>query len=963
MDKTAASGAAKTMSPEKWARVKELFSVVVGSPVEQRHKVAQELCGADSELQSEIMKLLAAEEEAGSFLEPSRTETLFSSSKTATAQCLHPGQVVAGRFLIRHFIGRGGMGEVYEAWDNELQQKVALKTIRQEIAEHPGIISRFKAEVKESLRITHPNVCRVYQLACDEQDKLWPLWFLTMELLEGETLAHYLGQNGRIPVRRAMALIRQVAAGLACAHHASIVHRDLKPGNLMLVGAGTGEERLVITDFGLAVSSSSGERASAGGTPAYMAPEQSSGGQVGPQADIWALGLIICEMLTGQRPNLHTSSARECADDLRAWLVSHPAVPHRLRMVVRRCLRMTPQQRFRDATEITRLLDARPGNKAERAIAALIAAGALVAIGIVALPQIRDRVENEVQVTPNNVLSGEPSFSPDGKYLAYMSNRTNPERLDIWLQSPGASPRRLTSSGRENSSPSVSPDGRLVAFWSEREGGGIYLIGSEGGDERLLVPQGRNPSFSPDGSSVAYWLGAQDTERSGHIYLVSLTSGTVTRLASGFADARYPFWSNEGKIVFLGCRTGGDQRDWWVADPKGGEPELLGLLELLRRQHIEAVFPPQISVQGRHVIISGRTSGNYHLWDVVTSRSSLKPVSAPTQITFGENDEMAFALARHDIIALEHVTSDAHLWRVAAPGSDKTAGIAEKLTDNIQKDRCPAVSADGRWLFFARLSAKVLQIMKVELATGRESTVFVSDSNKLWPLPNHDGTTVAFESDTDNQSSILLLQGGRVRRLCSKCSHPGAWISDGKKLLYTTDHGDIAVLDIDTAESHALLQAGADLILAYPDYNVANHHLLFTAIHENNKQVFAVRLSEQGDQTVGRSMPLTEKNEQASMARWSDDGSKFFYLSLRDGYYCLWGNSFDAPQQVVGRPFSVKHYHAWDSGPSRTFPGMLGISVADNWVYFNPVEVRSTIWQGAVKRTLISQLLQLFSLY
>src|ERR1019366_7354993 len=159
----------------------------------------------------------------------------------AQSHCFAPGQIIDNRLKIIEFIDEGGMGEVYAALELNLQQKVALKAIRSEIAAHSGNIERFKTEVKQSLRITHPNVCRVHQLAShqDRDDK--PIWFLTMELLEGRTLARCVAADGPIPFDRAFALIRQMVSGLACAHHAGIVHRQLKPSNILIESFSTCE--------------------------------------------------------------------------------------------------------------------------------------------------------------------------------------------------------------------------------------------------------------------------------------------------------------------------------------------------------------------------------------------------------------------------------------------------------------------------------------------------------------------------------------------------------------------------------------------------------------------------------------------------------------------------------------------------------------------------------------------------
>ena len=201
MPGTAVSHDSRTLQEQ----IKKIFDVVVDSPPSERTQLLSRLCGSDSQLHSEISSLLAAEER-GWQLRLKGLNPSFSVSADETHHTLGTGQVIAHRFEILRLIACGGMGEVYGAWDRELQQTVALKTISRDIVQYPGILARFKSEVKESLRITHPNVCRVYQLSSSTEAPEQTVWFLTMELLDGPTLAQYLRERGRLPWRRARRL-------------------------------------------------------------------------------------------------------------------------------------------------------------------------------------------------------------------------------------------------------------------------------------------------------------------------------------------------------------------------------------------------------------------------------------------------------------------------------------------------------------------------------------------------------------------------------------------------------------------------------------------------------------------------------------------------------------------------------------------------------------------------------------
>src|SRR5450432_4062594 len=291
------------MSPEQWDKVKELYESALECTPTQRADFLQRN-SADELVREEVQRLLAGHEDATSFLSvPPYANYLVATNQTEIR--FAPGEVLAGRFRITSFIAAGGMGEVYEAEDQELKETLAIKTIRSEILEQSNSLERFKREVRLARKVTHPNICRVYDLFRHERVQgkhRSVIVFVSMELLRGETLSQRIRRTGPMLPDEALPLINQIASGLEAAHHAGVVHRDFKPGNVILVPDGeTNQIRTVITDFGLAVrtgidtSRSSELTATHGviGTPAYMAPEQFEGREVTKLTDIYALGLVI----------------------------------------------------------------------------------------------------------------------------------------------------------------------------------------------------------------------------------------------------------------------------------------------------------------------------------------------------------------------------------------------------------------------------------------------------------------------------------------------------------------------------------------------------------------------------------------------------------------------------------------------------------------------------------------------
>src|SRR5580700_2850366 len=204
-----------------------------------------------------------------------------------------PGTLLAGRYRILTMLGRGGMGEVYRATDLTLGQSVALKFLPEEAARNQRLLERFHGEVRVARVVSHPNVCRVYDIGQVEG-----MPFISMEYVDGEDLASLLTRIGRLPADKAVETGRKLCAGLAAAHDRGVIHRDLKPQNIMLNKRG----EPVIMDFGLAAVADQLTGAEArNGTPAYMSPEQLKGEEVTTKSDIYALGLVLYEIFSGKR--------------------------------------------------------------------------------------------------------------------------------------------------------------------------------------------------------------------------------------------------------------------------------------------------------------------------------------------------------------------------------------------------------------------------------------------------------------------------------------------------------------------------------------------------------------------------------------------------------------------------------------------------------------------------------------
>jgi serine/threonine-protein kinase len=259
-----------------------------------------------------------------------------SSSKSGSEEGRFPSGAMFGeRYRILGLLGRGGMGEVYRAFDLKLDQTVALKFLPAATARDPRLLERFRGEVRIARQVSHRNVCRVHDIGEAEGAA-----FISMEYVDGENLGSLLRQIGRMPPDKAIEIARKLCAGLAAAHEKGVLHRDLKPANIMLDSQG----QVRIMDFGLAAAADAiagGDIRS--GTPAYMAPEQKEGREVTVRSDIYSLGLVLHEIVTGKKPGGSGPSLSKDVD---------PA----MEKVIQRCLDPNPRNRFASALDIARAL-------------------------------------------------------------------------------------------------------------------------------------------------------------------------------------------------------------------------------------------------------------------------------------------------------------------------------------------------------------------------------------------------------------------------------------------------------------------------------------------------------------------------------------------------------------------------------------------------------------------------------
>ncbi len=530
---------------DRWRRVELLFHAALDCPSGQRDAYLHEACAGDDSLLREVQSLLGYEGQGDSLLEVPAWANLTDGEPPPSA-VLAPGDRL-GHYTIVKTLGAGGMGQVYQARDERLARDVALKLLHPALAADPAYMARFRREARLLALLNHPNIAALYAYEIHGDTVA-----LVLEFVQGRSLAEYLVRS-EPDEAEVFRLALQIASALEAAHARGIVHRDLKPGNIMVLPEG----KVKLLDFGLArrdlsdqdetrtrsgLSLRTTEGAILGSIP-YMAPEQAEGRTATARSDIFSLGVVLYEMLSGRQAFRRETALRSLTalireeppplDSLR------PGLTPGLSAFVAACLSKAPQQRPQTMTEVVETLHRLQRWRHD-----------------VPYPHIIPGTPRRLGLWP--WLLALLLVAGAGAY--YLFHRQDPVAV-------------FTAYPAIETAPAISPDGTTVAFaW---DGGGdslfhIYLQPSAGGGLRRLTrrPESQtNPVWSPDGKRLAF-----DQSESG-ISIVEV-SGAARALVSGYTGELYPAWSPDGSSIYFTAEQDGQPSIWRVS-AQGGAPELV----------------------------------------------------------------------------------------------------------------------------------------------------------------------------------------------------------------------------------------------------------------------------------------------------------------------------------------------------------------------------------------------------
>jgi serine/threonine protein kinase len=887
-------------------------------------------------------------------------------------------------------LGEGGMGMVFRAVDTRLGRPVAVKVLRGEGAVSDESRKRFVQEARAASGLNHPHIITIYDIGQDEG-----VDFIAMEYVPGQSLARLIGHPGtRLEDTLTRAI--QIADALAAAHAAGIVHRDLKPGNIMVSDKGV----VKVLDFGLAKLTKPAnfavfdglastatqiaqepltERGAVFGTTPYMSPEQAEGKPADARSDVFSFGSVLYEMVTGRRAFAGETKMSTLAaileKDPKPPSDLNPAVPRDLEKVIARCLRKDPERRWQSMADLKVALEevrddpaphdagrvsSRPADSATRWLLPLLAV-LIASIGIASVaawwwnrpPPASGERAPLTRLTSDVGWTDYPAISPDGRILAYASDRSGDGNLDIWVQQiPNGPPRRLTRHASDDVDPSFSADGSLIAFQSSRPDGGIYVIPTLGGDERLLVERGFSPRFSPDGMWIAY--GVSESAGS-QIYIAPASGGPATRITAGFYLARAPVWSPDGiRLLFWGQRDrdapAENNVDWYVISVKGGDPIRTAARSAMLREGFEAFHglptPDAWVGNGNRLIFHGHVGDSWNTWQALISPDSWR-VDSPQRVTFGTTDEAAAATTSNGRMVFMSRTSGADIWSLPIDANRaRVRGERTRVTQDLADDYDPSLSVDGETLAFRSRRSGQFDVFVRNLVTGQETAVTATPQDD-YPVISPDGTRVAYSFHQNGKTPIFVaaVSGGSPELVCDDCGEVEHWAPNGRDILFVTSRDPSGI---------GLLRLGARPQLdwlGHPEYGLFNARLSWDGqwvsfnARSNRLAPARVMVARVQNDSVADDREWVVVAEDGDAPAWSPDANLLYFWSSRDGSPCLWAQRLDPHAKTPsGAPQAIEHFHSRGLSWRNLYLGAPDIAVSRDKIVFNLGEHSGNVW-------------------
>jgi serine/threonine protein kinase len=828
------------MPEQDWQNLKQIFHAAVALPPGARPTYLDKACEGDLSLRAAVESLIKSHEETANFVDVPAYQA--AAEMLADNHEFKSGQTIA-HYQIRSVLGEGGMGKVYLAHDTKLDRKVALKILPLELAANQESMRRFTQEAKTAAALHHPNIAQIFEIGEHDNTR-----YIAMEFVAGDTLRTLLSRR-RIELKRGLEWSAQIAGGLSAAHTQGVIHRDIKPENLIVTPAG----QVKILDFGLAKLM--GKQNGAGGaselttrymhsrkqantmpgvivgTVSYMSPEQASGDAVDQRTDIFSLGVVLYEIVTSERP----FKGKSTIDTLHAIInqepplatQSNPQLPAELEDILAKALAKEPSERYQHAGDFeldlrrlkrgiesnTLTSTKRTAVRQERAarfplkwvvlaltlIASFFAGWWLGSSGVTqsGVPPLANVALTPLTADPG--YEGEPTFSPDGQTIAYVSDRSG--NFEIFLkQIAGGPDLNLTNNAADEVQPAFSPDGKQIAFVSTRSsssnllypgvdysllGGDIWVMPALGGSARRIAESGNFPSWSPDGSTIIYTRGTAWFQPK--MLRVSAQGGESQHIPITFAadEPPQPFW--------LYASYSSDTR--WIAFEAGAYIFVVNSEGGQARRIVKGKRPVW-SADSQAIIYSNTESGkNLSLWQVPFSLMEGVVSGSPEPLTVGRGRDIQAAVSRDGKMiayAAQELAFNAEILPFDAE-QGRQIGPLQPVTYGNNSIYFLNFSPDGRSLVFENHLGQSAHIWRVDIGSPPIQLTSDAKFNDSAPRWSPDGQTIAFirRSADESQSSqriaaslwLMSSDGANPHLLIENATNP-MWLPDGRGILH-----------------------------------------------------------------------------------------------------------------------------------------------------------------------------------
>jgi len=703
------------------------------------------------------------------------------------------------------------------------------------------------------------------------------------------------------------------------------------------------------------------------------------------RTDIFSLGVVLYEMLAGQRP----FGGDSAVETMNAILTADPpdivpsgrTLPPAVAAIVRHCLEKNPDERFQSARDLSFALQSVAGTSSSMASHA--GSGALAAIPAPAPPAAARRIPwipfaavalgaavlgaglawwqarpaprvpemwRVKRLTNDSGVTGSPAMSRDGRLVAYVSDRGG--NLDLWVQQvDGGDPVQLTKDIGICRDPGFSPDGSKIVVACGVERGTVYVVPTLGGLPRR-IGEGEWPRFSPDGTQISYVTALGAGVAPDTISIVPANGGAPRQVKSARSFVSPPVWHPDGKGFIVVHVASAKEFDWYVVSADSGAATPIGAGERLRAADLSVGRYPSVTEGGILFTVGSLDSTNVYRMPLDAGFAHVSGTPVPIIVGAGLSQSPTSSSDGRRIAWAVGANPTTNIWHAPVdPRTGAVSGSPTRVTDGLAISLMPSPSRDGRRLAYRGGTLNAPEIRLRDLVTNTDLRLAGADDVGYLTL-SPDGSTVAFSEDKLPASSIFTVPatGGVPRKICDACGRPVQWLPDRSKLLIDgagPKQRDIHILDLATGQSKPLLQH-PDFRLNFAQLSPDGHTLVFSQNRDGRAR--RLYLAAFAGEPVPESqwLLLVDGKDFDRQPVWSPSGDLIYFQSDRDGSRCIWAQRIDAStRKAVGPPFAAHHIHQLryylnDIGD----PAAVGLTVVNGQMYFAGFEFRSNVWMA-----------------